>query len=148
VALVRPDVVVQAIVDNVHLAPETSRAAQLAARERFALVTDAIEASAVGPGTYRRRGRAVCVTGAEARLDDGTLAGSVLTMDAAVRNLVGLGARVEDALQAAARVPATLVGRSELASLEPGTPADIVVLEDSLEVRKTLVGGEEAYAGP
>ena len=91
-ALVRPDVTVQAIVDGVHLAPETAYGAFLAARERFCLVTDAIEAALLDPGEYELGGRPVRSRDGAVRLPDGTLAGSVLTMDEAVRNLVASGA--------------------------------------------------------
>jgi N-acetylglucosamine-6-phosphate deacetylase len=142
VALVRPDVTVQAIVDGVHLAPETARAAFLAARERFALVSDAIEAAGVGEGGYRLGSRTVRVEGTRAELEDGTIAGSVLTMDAGVRNLVGLGASERDALLAATRAPARLLARPGVGALAVGGPADVVVLDDRLEVRATFVGGE------
>ncbi|CAN5694247.1 N-acetylglucosamine-6-phosphate deacetylase [soil metagenome] len=145
-ALVRPDVTVQAIVDLVHLAPEAAYAAFLAARGRFAIVTDAIMAAGLQDGSYRLGDQAISVADGAARIGDGTLAGSVSTMDAAVRNLVSLGASLSDALDAASRVPAELVGRSDLASLRPGAPADIVVLDDSLAVRRTLVGGAEVFA--
>ncbi|HVL99605.1 MAG TPA: N-acetylglucosamine-6-phosphate deacetylase [Egibacteraceae bacterium] len=145
-ALARRDVVVQAIVDGVHLAPETTLAAFLAARGRFALVTDAIEAAGLPDGRYRLGDRDVTVNGGAARLADGTLAGSVLSMDAAVRNLVALGATIVEAVEAATRVPAGLVGRPELGTLRPGTPADLVVLDDDLLVQRTVVRGEE-HAG-
>ena len=78
----------QAIVDGVHLAPETAYGFFLAARERlFCLVTDAIEAAMLDrrlPGSAASRAAAR----RRRRLPDGTLAGSVLTMDEAVRNLV------------------------------------------------------------
>jgi len=149
VALTRPDVVVQAIVDHVHLAPEAAHATFLGTRGRFCLVTDAMAATALGDGTYSLGDRAVSVAGPEARLADGTLAGSVLTMDQAVRNLVDLGASIEDAVDAAARVPAQLVGRHELGCLTEGGTADVVVLDDTLTVQRTLVGGTEAFArGP
>jgi N-acetylglucosamine-6-phosphate deacetylase len=146
VALVRRDVTVQAIVDHVHLAPEASYAAFLAARGHFAVVTDAIMAAGLGDGAYRLGDRDVTVAQGAARLDDGTLAGSVATMDASVRNLVELGATLTDALNAAGRVPAELVGRSDLGTLQPGSPADIVVLDDSMAVRRTLVEGRETWA--
>jgi len=146
VALVRPDVTVQAIVDYVHLAPETAYAAFLASRGRFAIVTDAIMAAGLGDGNYHLGDRSVTVAQGAARLDDGTLAGSVATMDAGVRNLVALGAGLADALDAASRVPARLVGRSDLGALRPGAPADIVVLDDSMTVRRTLVDGSEVWA--
>jgi N-acetylglucosamine-6-phosphate deacetylase len=145
VALVRPQVTVQVIVDGVHLAPEVAYAAFLTARERFCLVTDAMAAAGLGNGRYRLGSRDVEVEGMTARLADGTLAGSVLTMDAAVRNLVTLGASEVQALLAATRAPARLLARPSLGVLAPGAPADIVVLDDGLEVRATLVDGHELH---
>ena len=81
-----------------------------------------------------------------ARLDDGTLAGSVLTMDRAVRNFVELGATVPEAIGAVTDVPARLIGRPELASMEPGTPADVTVLDEALAVQRTIVNGRETWA--
>lgn len=146
VALTRRDVVVQAIVDGIHLAPETVLAAVRLAHRRFALVTDAIEAAGLPAGRYRLGDRTVDVADGAARLADGTLAGSVLTMDAAVRNLVDLGVSVVDAVDAATRVPAGLIGRPELGTLRPRTPADVVVLDDTLHVARTLVAGIERAA--
>jgi N-acetylglucosamine-6-phosphate deacetylase len=145
-ALVRPGVTVQAIVDHVHLAPEASYAAFLAARGRFCLVTDAMEAAGRGPGTYRLGNREVEVRDGRAELSEGLLAGSVLTMDQAVRNLVGCGASLADAVHAAATAPAQLIGRPELGVLRPGGRADITVLDDELRVVRTLVGGAERFA--
>jgi N-acetylglucosamine-6-phosphate deacetylase len=147
VALSREDVTVTAILDNVHLAPDAWRPAFLAARGRFAAVTDAIQAAGRGEGTYELGDRTVRVVGDEVRLEDGTLAGSVLTMDRAVRNLVAAGIPVAEAVGAATRAPALLIGRHELGSLRPGGPADVVVLDDRLEVVRTLVKGQEAF-GP
>jgi N-acetylglucosamine-6-phosphate deacetylase len=146
VALVRPGVTVQAIVDHVHLAPEAAYAAFLAARGRFALVTDAMEAAGRGPGTYRLGRREVEVRDGRAELEHGLLAGSVLTMDAAVRNLVGCGATLAQASHAASTAPARLLGRPDLGILRPGVPADITVLDDDLQVVRTLVRGGERFA--
>jgi N-acetylglucosamine-6-phosphate deacetylase len=145
VALVRPDVTVQAIVDGVHLAPEAAYGAFLAARERFSLVTDAMAAAGLGDGRYRLGSREVVVEGSEARLPDGTLAGSVLTMDRAVRNLAALGASEVEALLAATRAPARLLARADLGVLAPGSPADVVVLDDRLEVTATFVDGQRVH---
>jgi N-acetylglucosamine-6-phosphate deacetylase len=146
VSLVRPDVVVQAIVDFVHLAPETAYATFLTVRARFAIVTDAIMAAGLPDGSYQLGDRKVTVRDGHARTEGGVLAGSVSTMDASVRNLVGLGARVEEAVQAASTVPARLVDRRDLGDLKPGCAADVVVLDSALRVRRTLVGGEEVFA--
>lgn len=146
VALSRDDVFVTAIIDNIHLAPETGRLLIAAARDRLVLITDAIEAAGQGDGVYRLGDRSVHVRGAEARLADGTLAGSVLSMDQAVRNLVSLGASLECALAAASSTAARLLRRDDLGELHVGGRADIVVLDDRLEVQRTVVGGTEIYA--
>ena len=147
VALVRPDVWVQAIVDGVHLAPESALGAFLAARSRFCLVTDAVEAAGMPPGRYHLGDREVHVEDGAVRLADGTLAGSVLTMDAAVRNLVGSGAALADAVHAASTAPGRLLGRDDLGVLRPGVAANVAVLNDELEVERTVVSGNEAFAG-
>jgi N-acetylglucosamine-6-phosphate deacetylase len=146
VALVRPEVTVQAIVDGVHLAPESAFGAFIAARERFCLVTDAIEAAMLDPGDYELGGRPVRLRDGAVRLSDGTLAGSVLTMDQAIRNLVASGADWTCAVHAASTAPARLLGRDDLGRLEPGMPAHITVLDDALRVRRTLVSGREALS--
>jgi N-acetylglucosamine-6-phosphate deacetylase len=145
-ALVRPGVTVQAIVDHVHLAPEAAYAAFLTARERFSLVTDAMEAAGQGDGVYRLGRREVSVHGARAELSDGLLAGSVLTMDAAVRNLHACGASLAEAVRAATIAPARLLGDPMLGVLRVGGPADITVLDDHVNVSRTLVGGVERFA--
>ena len=141
VALTRPDVTVTAIVDGVHLAPETAGSAWLAARERFCLVTDAIAAAGQREGTFRMGEREIHVAGGASRLSNGTLAGSVVTMDRAIRELVALGASLPEAVAAATTAPARLLGRDDLGALAPGARADVVVLDDDLHVRRTLVGG-------
>jgi N-acetylglucosamine-6-phosphate deacetylase len=145
VALVRPDVSVQAIVDGVHLAPETAYGAFLAAGRRFCLVTDAIEATMLGDGRYELGRRHVTVSDGAVRLANGTLAGSVLTMDEAVRNLVACGASLASAVHAASAAPAALLGREDLGALRPGAPAHLTVLSDELRPVRTLVGGVEAF---
>jgi N-acetylglucosamine-6-phosphate deacetylase len=145
VALVRPDARVQAIVDGVHLAPESAYGAFLAAHTRFCLVTDAVEAAGLGQGSYRLGGRTVLVADGAVRLQDGTLAGSLLTMDQAVRNLVAAGAGFAGAVHAASTAPAGLLGRGDLGLLRPRAPAHIAVLDDELRVLRTVVGGVEAF---
>ena len=145
-AVVRPDVFIEAIVDGVHLAPEAAYGTFLAARDRYCLVTDAVAASMAGRGEYRLGDRPVSVDDGAARLADGTLAGSVLTMDRAVRNLVACGAPPAQALRAAATAPARLLRRSDLGAIAIGAPAHLVVLDDELRVIRTLIAGVEAFA--
>jgi N-acetylglucosamine-6-phosphate deacetylase len=142
VALSRPDVVVQVIVDGVHLAPEAVELAWRAAAGRFALVTDAMAAAGVGDGVFAIGDVEVEVTaGVAQRTGDGVLAGSVLTMIEAVRNLHALGAPLEATLEAASTVPAHVLGSTRLGRIEPGAPADLLVLDDNLQIERVLVGG-------
>lgn len=148
-ALAREDVAVELIVDGFHLAPDTVLATWRAAAGRLALVSDATAAAGAGPGDFTIGGRPVharedgMVTG-----EDGQLAGSALSLLSAVRNLHALGVPLEQALSAATAVPAALCGRPELGELKPGSPADVVVLDGGLAVKRVLVDGEPAFEQP
>jgi N-acetylglucosamine-6-phosphate deacetylase len=143
-ALVASEVVVQVILDGVHLADDTARLVWQAAAGRVALVTDAIAAAHAGDGAYTIAGVDFEVEDGVARNADRVLAGSTVCMIDAVRNLVALGASVEAALAAASTLPAQIAGRPELGTLAPGSVADVVVLDDSLVIQRVLVSGEDA----
>jgi N-acetylglucosamine-6-phosphate deacetylase len=123
-ALTRDDVVVQMILDDVHLAPETALLVWRAARGRVALVSDL---TAVPGG----------------RTPEGVLAGGAQPLMDGVRRLHELGATLEEAIGAASEVPARLLGLTDVGRLAPGPPADVVVLDDRLEVERVLVGGKD-----
>lgn len=137
-ALAREDVVVQLIADGIHLADETVLLAWRAAAGRLALVSDGV-ASADGGG------RIVVVDGV-ARLPDGTLAGSVVPLLDGVRRLHALGVPLEAAVGAATAVPARLAGRADVGRLSVGGLADLLVLDDRLELRRVVLGGVERFA--
>jgi N-acetylglucosamine-6-phosphate deacetylase len=145
-ALVRDDVVVQVILDGHHLAPETAQLVWRAAAGRTALVTDAIAAAGTDERHSRLSGVEVEIRDGVARRPDGVLAGSVLTMIEAVRNLHALGAPLVDAVAAATSMPARAARRPELGVLRPGGEADLVVLDDRLELRLVLRAGRERLA--
>jgi N-acetylglucosamine-6-phosphate deacetylase len=142
-ALARPEVVVQIILDGIHLATETARVIWEAAGGRVALVTDAVAGAGVSDGSYRIGDVEVDIRDGVARGPDGVLAGSALTMVEAVRNLHALGVPLEDALAAATAVPARVLGRGDVGHLGVGLPADVTVLDDNLEIERVLVGGDE-----
>ncbi len=141
-ALARDDVVVSVILDGIHLATETAMVAWRAAAGRLALVTDAITAAGVADGSYSFGNFDVQVLEGTVRGPDGVLAGSVLTMIEAVRNLHGLGVPLEDALAAASATPARVLGDPSLGRIGIGLPADLIVLDDNLEIERVIVGGE------
>lgn len=142
-ALARDDVIVQIILDGVHLAPETARLVWRAAAGRVALVTDAVSGAGVQDGSYSLGGFEVKIRDGVARGPDGQLAGSVLTMIEAVRNLHALGVPLSKALEAASTVPAGVLGLPGVGRITPGAPADIVVVDDNLQIERVLVGGQE-----
>lgn len=133
VALTDQRVTVGLVGDLQHVAPEMVRLAFAAAPGRIALVTDSIAASPP-----------VRVEGGRASLPDGTLAGAVTPIDEVVRVLVDAGIPLGDVLVAASATPARLLGRD--ASLRPGAAADVAVLDEALEVTRTIVGGVEVWS--
>ncbi len=142
-ALASDDVIVQVIVDGVHLAEETAKLVWQAAAGRVALVTDAVAGAGLGDGTYRLGSVDVSIENGVVRRADRTLAGSTVTMIEAVRNLVALGAPLAGALAAASEVPARIARRDDVGRLAPGAPADLVVVDDSLQLVRVLAAGED-----
>jgi N-acetylglucosamine-6-phosphate deacetylase len=142
-ALVRDDVTVELILDGHHVSDEAALVAWRAARGRVVLVTDGMAATGEGDGAWRMGPVPVEVRDGVVRTLDGVLAGSVLTMRDAVANAIALGISFEEAVDAATRVPARAARRSDVGELKPGARADIVVLNDDLQVTRVLVAGLE-----
>ncbi|WP_261623823.1 N-acetylglucosamine-6-phosphate deacetylase [Nesterenkonia marinintestina] len=131
---------VELIADGVHVHPAMLGWVHRSAPGRCLLITDAMSATGGPDGHYRLGRLHVRVDDGVARIaDTGTIAGSTLTMDRAVRFAVdeaGFGA--EDALRAASEVPARLLGRDDIGVLRRGARADLVLLEEDLTVREVL----------
>ena len=137
-ALTEPGVRTGLIVDLVHVHPRMVRLAFAAQPPgSVVLVTDATAWRAGTAGALRIERR----DGAP-RLADGTLAGSCLTMDAAVRNAVASGVGLAAALVAASTSPAAVLGATDRGVIEVGRRADLTALDDSLAVREVFVGGQ------
>jgi len=141
-ALVRDDVIVQMIGDGVHLAPATISLVWRAAAGRIALVSDAVAAASALDGSYSLGSVELSVKDGAVRGPQGMLAGSVQTLIEAVRNLASLGVPLEEAVDAATAVPARVLGLRDAGRLDVGLPADVVVLDDNLEVERVFVRGE------
>lgn len=113
------------ICDGIHLHPDTVRLIRLAkGAERAVAITDAMEAAGMPDGVYQLGGQEVFVRDGAARLADGTLAGSVLTMAQALRNLIhDFGLPPEDACAMCTSAPAASVGETACGFPVPGSPA-------------------------
>lgn len=148
-ALALPGLSVELIADGIHVHPASM---QVAVRARGArqvlLVTDAMSAAGLGEGEYRLGDLPVTVKDGAARLADGTLAGSVLTMATAVRNMVQLvGVPLHEAVAMASLNPAVRHGISRTkGSICPGADADLLLLDADLNVVQTIVEGEVVWS--
>lgn len=138
-------VTVGLIIDGQHLDPMVVELVARLARGRVSLVSDAIAALGLGDGEHRLGGRTVHAGGGAARLPDGTLAGSVVGLDACVRAFAAITGSSRAAVAAVTETPARLLGDRERGRLEVGARADIVLLDDRLGVRTTIIGGVVAF---
>jgi N-acetylglucosamine-6-phosphate deacetylase len=147
-ALSDPRLISGLIADFAHVVPPVCKIAFAAAPGRICLVTDAAACAGMPPGRYLLGGRPIELPpgeGVPPVRTDGTLAGSALRMDRAVANMVSAGVSLTEAVAAATRVPAELIGRPELGRIAPGAPADLAWLDDDLTARATWVAGDLVY---
>jgi N-acetylglucosamine-6-phosphate deacetylase len=131
------------IVDGVHVHPDIVKLlVQAKTAERVVLVTDAISATGMGDGTFQLGGFQVQVKGNRAEYE-GRLAGSVLTLDAAVRNMAQFAEiPIEVALRMAGLNPARLLGLSDRGDIKAGMVADLNVLDRNGKILKTFHAGQ------
>lgn len=140
-ALDHQGVVLELIADGLHVHPVLIAALFRLAPGRIALVTDAMAAADQPDGEYRLGPFTVLVSDGAARLRDGTLAGSTLTLDAAVRTAVAAGVPIEEAVLAATATPARAIGHPEFGNLAVGSSADAVLLDQDLKVQAVWLEG-------
>lgn len=146
--LANDDVVAQLIADNVHVHPAVMNIIyRCKTPARLALITDAMEAVGLGDGTYRLGPQHITVRDGQARTASGSLAGSTLTLDMALRNIMAATrCSLNDAVMMCSLTPATSIklGKRK-GNLAPGYDADIAILDDHLMVQTTIVGGRVVY---
>ncbi len=135
------------IIDGVHIDPVAVTAAWNAKGPGgIALVTDAVAAMGQPPGDYRLSGTPTVFDGMSVRTADGVLAGSVLSMNQAAANLSEFtGCDRHEALAAATSTPAGIIGETRRGRLDPGSIADVVLLDDDYQVHVTICGGQVSY---
>lgn len=144
-ALTSVEPTAELIADGIHVHPAALRVAVQGMPHRIALITDAMRACGLAEGTYKLYEYDVTVADGAARLADGTLAGSVLTMDAAVKNMIELaGLPVETVIPMATEVPARIAAVADRkGKIERRYDADLVVMNERFEVERVWARGHE-----
>ena len=138
------------IVDGHHVHTAAVRTAwTMLGAGRLMLITDAIAGLGMGDGLFELAGVPVQVSGGAARTADGVLAGSVLSMDEAVRNLIEItGCSPSEAFASASTTPARVLGETDRGMISEGMRADLTVLDETLSVVTTFVDGAIAFVSP
>lgn len=146
-ALFDSDVPVGLIADGIHVHPALVRLAwQVLGPQRLNLVSDAMAALGMGPGRYQLGDLPIAVDNERATLPDGTLAGSILSLDQALRNLQQFTAcSLVEALQTVTLTPATLLGLERKGRIAAGYDADLVLMTNEQEITMTFVAGKKVY---
>lgn len=135
------------IPDLLHVHPGAIRAARRAI-PKLCCVTDSTSGAGMPDGRYHLGSQTVTKCLGGVRLADGTLAGSVLTMDQAFRNLVSIGVPAKEAARHVSTYPADYLGETERGRLQVGAYADIVVMSPGLKLMQTFVEGEAIELTP
>lgn len=142
--LTDPRAWLELIADGHHVHPATMKLCCSCAKERVVLITDAMQAAGMPDGQYTLCGEQVEMRGGIVRTASGGLAGSTLSVDAAVRNMVELtGVSPEEAIHMASLHPARLLGiDGHLGSLKVGKRASIIALDGGLHIQNIWVQGQ------
>ena len=147
-AFMLDDLACEVICDGIHVSvPAIQLLLKNKPKDKVILVSDAMRAKAIGEGESELGGQKVFVKNGEARLADGTLAGSVLTMDRAVRNMIMLvGLPIEQAVDMATINPAKNLGiNNQEGSIAEGKKANFVVVDENFSVKMTIREGRVIY---
>ncbi|WP_376778132.1 N-acetylglucosamine-6-phosphate deacetylase [Exiguobacterium himgiriensis] len=145
--LLERDVMAEIIPDGIHSRPEmVDFAYRMKGADGLVVITDAMRAKGLPDGRYELGGQPVIVAAGAARLEAGNLAGSVLTMDAAFRNILAFtGCTTQEAVKMTAQNQAREFGLAEKGNIAKGFDADFVIWDESLSVRQTIHRGEVVF---
>jgi N-acetylglucosamine-6-phosphate deacetylase len=143
----REEIIAEVICDGVHVHPSMVRVALSAKQPSNVMaITDATAGAGMPRGSRTKIGGHPISIEEVARLEDGTFAGSVLTMDRAFARLVTMmGVRLVDAATICATTPARALGLQGLGVISPGATADLVVLDRNLSVTRTFIAGKQVF---
>lgn len=138
---------IQLICDFVHVHPAAINVAiKCAGKEHTIMISDAISGTGLGDGVYDLGGLEVFVNSGVARIAGGALAGSTLTLDTAMKNMVSIGYSIEDVSKFLSYNPAKALGFEDKKGLiKDGYDADLIIIDDDFNVCKTFVNGKCVY---
>lgn len=142
-ALAHKECFAELIFDKQHVHEASFLTAFNAKPNKLLFITDAMRASGMTEGKSELGGQEVSIKDGKAQLSDGTLAGSLLTLDQALRNAVNAGLSLEQASQLVSRNPANYMKLNDRGTLELGKRADIVVLDEALQILEVYVAGKK-----
>jgi len=141
-AAVAKNIYVQAITDGLHLHPSVVLMLyKMFGRDRMVIISDSMRATGLGDGTYEFGGQDITVKDGVARTEDGAIAGSTSTLWRCVKQAYSFGVPFEDAVTMATRTPADMIGAAEKGRIEVGADADLILIDDTLEISRVMVGG-------
>jgi len=143
------EITAELIADLIHVHPAAMKAlVRCIGVDRVVLVTDAMEAAGLPDGNYQLLGAPVNVSGGKATQADGTIAGSTALLNQCVKNMhKDVGVSLQDAVKMASINPARIIVEDvKGGSLEPGKKADLIAVDDELDVYLTMVNGEIVYS--
>ncbi|MBR2311838.1 MAG: N-acetylglucosamine-6-phosphate deacetylase [Clostridia bacterium] len=146
-ALAADNVSVEVIADTFHINPGLYSIIAKAKGDKMILITDCTRAGGMPDGEYDLGGQPIFLKGIECRLADGTIAGSVLKLNAAVKNVLNHTALpVHEVFNMASLNPATAIGCADrIGSLEVGKDADIIIADENITVLRTIKKGKTIY---
>ena len=134
---------VELICDGYHIHPAVVLATYRMFGEKLNLISDSLRCAGMPDGPYELGGQPIELKDGLARLLDGTIAGSSISLLDAVRNVVNFGLPLADAFYAASTAPAQAAGLADIGSLEVGKAADLLVLDDQLNLKAVFVDGRQ-----
>lgn len=148
-AVLKSNIYCELIADKIHVHPAIfSILGDIKGHKRLILITDAMRAACMKCGEYELGGQNVYVSEDSARLKDGTLAGSVLRMNNAIRNMrEHTDYELQEIIKMASLNPANLIGYGDSkGSIEKGKDADLAIFNNSLEILTTIIEGKTCYS--
>ena len=134
---------VELICDGLHIHPAVIMGMHKMFGDRLIIISDSLRCAGLSDGHYDLAGQEIVVTDGKATLLDGTIAGSSSNLHEELKNVVSYGMKLEDAIKAMTETPAKAIGEFDsIGSLDIGKAADMLLLDEDLEIRAVIIDGE------